>query len=341
MFRTALLLVLLFSPVASGFEVPPFAPNVVDLSGVLTVEEIGQLNATIAKIRQENHVLAAVLIVPTTQPGSIEQAAEEVFRTWQLGSQGTDNGLLILAATGDRRVRIEVGYGLEGAIPDVMANRIIQSTLVPNFKEQRYAAGLVAALERCGALAAQRETFDVEAATTPAAAPPVRPWLRTMVWPALIWIGLIVVVPVALRFAAVQRAVREHHAHPGIWHIINPSGASLFVTLFLLVNPGMFFLIFVHKGWAIFSPLFICFAYVFLCAVNWPYISMLRGRSGSSGFRRQGRRWFAADAFGSGSTGSSHSSSSASSSRSSSSSSGSSSSSRGGSSGGGGASGSW
>lgn len=340
MYRTALLLALLLPAAAFGFDVPAFTPNVVDVSGVLSGNETQELNATIAKIRQESHVLAAVLIVPSIQPDSIEQAAEEVFRTWQLGNQGADNGLLILVAMNDRRMRIEVGYGLEGVIPDVMANRIIQGTLVPNFREQRYAAGLAAALERCGALAAQGQAFDVETATPGIATTQDRPWLRKIVWPVTIWIVLIVVVPLVLRLAAAHRMGRAHDgARPGVWQIINPTGASLFLTLFLLVNPGVFFVIFMHQGWAIFTPLLIGFAYLFLTAVNWPYICILRGRSPvSAGFKLKAGRWMAVDGFGSGS--SSRSGSSGSSSRSSSSGS-SSSSSGGGRSGGGGASGSW
>src|SRR4051812_5809143 len=87
--RLSLVLALGFDCLASfAFDVPEFAPNVVDTAGVMSTAEIAKLNGTIAKLREESHIFAAVLVVPSTQPETIEQAAEESFRQWALGQKG-------------------------------------------------------------------------------------------------------------------------------------------------------------------------------------------------------------------------------------------------------------
>ncbi|KAF1701891.1 hypothetical protein CSC70_14140 [Pseudoxanthomonas kalamensis DSM 18571] len=84
-------------------------------------------------------------MVPTTRPDTIEQYAVRVFEQWKLGRKGVDDGVLLLVAKDDRAVRIETGYGLEGAIPDAVANRVIQEYLVPEFREGDFGGGIEAA----------------------------------------------------------------------------------------------------------------------------------------------------------------------------------------------------
>ena len=81
-------------------------------------------------------------MVPTTQPEDIAQYTTRVFDQWQIGRKGVDDGVLLVVAKDDRRVRIEPGYGLEGAIPDAIANRVIQEYLVPRFRAGDYAGGI-------------------------------------------------------------------------------------------------------------------------------------------------------------------------------------------------------
>src|SRR3546814_6589830 len=78
----------------------------------------------------------------STEPETIEQYSIRVTNAWKLGRKGVDDGILMLVARNDRRVRIEVGYGLEGVVPDAIANRIIDETIVPRFKAGDYAGGL-------------------------------------------------------------------------------------------------------------------------------------------------------------------------------------------------------
>ena len=138
---------LLCSNLADAFEVPSFSPNVVDQTNTLSGSEIQQLNSQIEKIRGESDIFAAIFIVKTLDGDSVDAAAEKTFRVWELGKKGNDNGLLILVALADHRMRVEVGYGLEGLIPDIRAKQIVDSVLAPRFRENRYATGLSEALE--------------------------------------------------------------------------------------------------------------------------------------------------------------------------------------------------
>ena len=90
----------------------------------------------------------AVLLLPTTQPETIEQYAVRVFEQWKLGRKGVDDGVLLVVAKDDRRLRIEVGYGLEGILPDAIAKRIISEDIAPRFKQGDFAGGLRAGVTR-------------------------------------------------------------------------------------------------------------------------------------------------------------------------------------------------
>jgi uncharacterized protein len=89
-----------------------------------------------------------VLVVPTTQPEEIEQYSIRVLDQWRIGRSKVDDGVLVLVAINDRRVRIEVGYGLEGALPDATANRIIQEAIVPSFKRGDFYGGINDGVDR-------------------------------------------------------------------------------------------------------------------------------------------------------------------------------------------------
>lgn len=323
------LMLLLWLPCTSwGFEVPDFTPNVIDTAGVLSSQEISDLNGVIEKLRAESHIFAAVLLVRSTRPDTIEQAATATFDRWKLGQRGVDNGLLFLAAIDDRRVRIEVGYGLEGSIPDIKAKQIIDDAIAPNFRKNAYFNGLSEALSICNDLVLRGDSIRLRSAPWWEKVKP-RQWIM-----GAIWVFLIVGVPIYVRRLAVVRAstyAQELQPTPreaSWWRIGFLSGPAVFLTLFLVVNPG----IFVVMMNPLISPVFLAFAYLFLGAANGGYLAMLRERwrrnfksSRSSGGRGRRRE---PEAFQSGFGGGSSSS-------------GSSSSSGGGSSGGGGASGSW
>ncbi|WP_259168263.1 TPM domain-containing protein [Xanthomonas sp. 4461] len=122
--------------------IPPLRSPVVDVTGTLDAAQIQQLEQQALALQQRKGAQLQILIVPTTQPEAIEQYAQRVFDQWKIGRQGVDDGVLLLVAKDDRRVRIQPGYGLEGAIPDIVANRIIQEYLAPRFREGDYGGGI-------------------------------------------------------------------------------------------------------------------------------------------------------------------------------------------------------
>ncbi|MEO6264400.1 MAG: TPM domain-containing protein [Luteimonas sp.] len=123
-------------------DIPPLDSPVVDSTGTLTPEQKQQLAEQALALQQRKVSQLQVLMVPSTQPETIEQYTERAFEQFKLGRKGVDDGVLLVVAKDDRRVRIEPGYGLEGAIPDAIANRIIQEYLVPKFRAGDYAGGL-------------------------------------------------------------------------------------------------------------------------------------------------------------------------------------------------------
>jgi len=123
--------------------IPVLDSPVVDTTGTLDAAQKQQLEQQSLALQQRKGSQLQVLIVSTTQPETIEQYAQRVFDQWKLGRKGVDDGVLLLVAKDDRRVRIQPGYGLEGAIPDAIANRVIQEYLVPRFRAGDYAGGIV------------------------------------------------------------------------------------------------------------------------------------------------------------------------------------------------------
>jgi uncharacterized protein len=135
------LLWLLSAPVWAELAIPPVA-RVTDHAAVLTPGAIQAMEAELAALEAAKGSQIAVLILPTTQPETIEQYALRVAEAWKLGRKGVDDGVLLLVAKDDRALRIEVGYGLEGAIPDAVAKRVIEEVIVPHFKAGDFQRGI-------------------------------------------------------------------------------------------------------------------------------------------------------------------------------------------------------
>lgn len=147
-----LCLVLWISGARADVAVPPLAARVTDLTATLSASEKAELETTLQGLETRSGAQVAVLLVPTTQPETIEQYSIRVVEAWRLGRQGKDDGVLLLVAKNDRRVRIEVGYGLEGTLPDVIAHRIIDEDILPRFKQGDFAGGITAGVGRIAAL---------------------------------------------------------------------------------------------------------------------------------------------------------------------------------------------
>lgn len=140
---------LLLAPwAAAEVAVPPLTARVTDLTGTLQPSQRAALEQTLQAFEEHKGSQIAVLIVPTTQPETIEQYSLRVAESWKLGRKGVDDGVLLLIAKDDRKLRIEVGYGLEGAIPDAVAKRIISEIISPYFKKGNFYGGISAGVER-------------------------------------------------------------------------------------------------------------------------------------------------------------------------------------------------
>lgn len=128
--------------------VPALQHRVTDLTQTLTAEQQSALETRLADFEQQKGSQIAVLIVPTTAPEAIEQYSIRVVDAWKLGREKQDDGVLLLVAKDDRKIRIEVGYGLEGAIPDIYAKRIISEIMVPSFRQGDFYGGINLAVEQ-------------------------------------------------------------------------------------------------------------------------------------------------------------------------------------------------
>ena len=115
---------------------------VTDMAGILSPEEKQALENKLVTIDDSSSNQIAVVILPTLDGNPIEEYATKLFRTWGIGNKKTRNGVLLLIAIQDKKIRIEVGYGLEGAIPDITANSIIDNDIKPAFRQQAYYQGL-------------------------------------------------------------------------------------------------------------------------------------------------------------------------------------------------------
>ncbi len=121
--------------------IPPVA-RVSDSTGTLNADQKQSLEATVTALEQRKGSQIAVLIVPTTQPEEIEAYSYRVVDSWKLGRKGVDDGVLITVAKNDHKVRIEVGRGLEGAIPDAATARIIREYITPKFRAGDFYGGI-------------------------------------------------------------------------------------------------------------------------------------------------------------------------------------------------------
>jgi uncharacterized protein len=128
--------------------VPTLSGRVVDQTATLSAGDIDTLTQKLKDLERRKGSQVAVLIVPTTQPESIEQFSIRVAEAWKIGRKKIDDGALLVVAKNDRRLRIETGYGLEGALTDITARRIIDEIIVPRFRADDFAGGISAGVDR-------------------------------------------------------------------------------------------------------------------------------------------------------------------------------------------------
>jgi uncharacterized protein len=153
-FRAALLalgavvaLSLAFPPAAIALDVPPLRGRVNDLAGLLPADRKAALEDRLARYEADTSHQIVLLTVPSLEGDPIEDFSIRVAEAWKLGHTGLDDGILVIVVPNDRNARIEVGRGLEGVVPDVIASRILRDRMFPLFREGRAADGIESGLD--------------------------------------------------------------------------------------------------------------------------------------------------------------------------------------------------
>jgi uncharacterized protein len=187
---TALTL-LAFAPAVLAAHIPAPTGYVNDYANLLTAEQAKTLDDQLKQVDEKTGNEIAVAIVNTVGDDTIEEFAVRTFEEWKIGKEDKDNGVLLLVAKDDRRLRIEVGYGLEGTITDAKAGSIIRNQISPRFAEGNYNAGITAGLAQL-----QSEISRDEANISPLPQPAPKGqdeglpfWLLFLAWPLMTYIG--------------------------------------------------------------------------------------------------------------------------------------------------------
>lgn len=131
---------------AGGFVVPVLKARVTDMTGTLSGEEIRSLERQLQVFEESTSTQIVAVVLPTIEDQAIEEVAYKIAKENGIGQKGKNNGILLLVAKADRKIRIEVGYGLEGVFPDILAGRIIRNEIVPHFRTGNYYEGIHAGL---------------------------------------------------------------------------------------------------------------------------------------------------------------------------------------------------
>jgi uncharacterized protein len=148
---------------------PPAQTSINDLANILDAQEESLLNDQLISLKRSSSNEIAVATINSLNGGSLEEVGINTLRSWSIGTAKNNNGILILVVKDDRQMRIEVGYGLEGAIPDAIAGSIVRNDMAPLFKKGDYYHGILRAVESLGKAAAgeynepapQRDTSGV------------------------------------------------------------------------------------------------------------------------------------------------------------------------------------
>lgn len=154
---------LLWASPVSALDVPALTGPVVDVAGVLSRSDQTKISASLLQFQRTYGPQLQVLMVPKLEDETIESYSIKVVDAWKLGTEEQDNGVLLLVATQDRQVRIEVGRGLEGDLPDALAGRIIRAGIIPFFQQDQIGAGVLVGLN----LIAESIGGELEGVPTP------------------------------------------------------------------------------------------------------------------------------------------------------------------------------
>ncbi|MFH6786456.1 TPM domain-containing protein [Methylobacterium sp. MA0201] len=213
---------LLWTGAAAALDLPPLTGRVVDGAGLLRPEERAALSATLKAHEDKTTDQVVVATVPSLQGTSVEDFSNRLFRAWGLGTRAKNNGVLLLVAPTERKVRIEVGYGLEGALTDALTKVIIASAVAPKFKAGDFPGGIRAGVDGIlGILSGDAAEWQRRAE--------VREDSAGGLDPILVVILLVVIGFVLMRLLAGGRGGpgRPHRRPGGGWIVVpGPSGGG-------------------------------------------------------------------------------------------------------------------
>ena len=172
-------------------DYPAHTGKVNDFAGLLTPDQRAQLGADLDQLERDTSAEVAVVTLPSLNGRSVEEYATGLFNTWGIGKADRDNGVLVLVSRGEREMRIEVGYGLEGILPDGLAGEIIRGTFLPKFREGRYADGVLEGTARVVDIVRRHElvTDGQRAAYAAAAAEAGKSWGMAALMALFIGVG--------------------------------------------------------------------------------------------------------------------------------------------------------
>jgi uncharacterized protein len=133
-----------FASASAEVAVPPLKARVTDLTGTLSAQQLQDLESRLAAFERAKGSQIAVLVLPSTQPETIEEYSIRVADAWKIGRARVDDGVILVVAKNDRKLRVEVGRGLEGAIPDAVAKRVVSDVIAPHFRSGDFYGGVAA-----------------------------------------------------------------------------------------------------------------------------------------------------------------------------------------------------
>lgn len=137
----------IFFSLTLALDVPPLRGRINDYAGLIPADRARALEERLARFEAETGHQIAVLTIPSLKGDSLEDFSIRVAEAWKIGKKGFDNGAILLIARDDRKLRIEVGYGLEGVMPDAIASRIIREVITPRFRSGDFAGGIEAGVD--------------------------------------------------------------------------------------------------------------------------------------------------------------------------------------------------
>ncbi len=202
----ALVVLLAAVPALAALTFPTLTGRVVDDANLLSADDKRALDIDLEGLERKTTDQLVVVTLPSLQGTSIEDYGYQLGRAWGIGQQGKNNGVLLIVAPNDRKVRIEVGYGLEGKLTDALTKLIIQNAILPQFRAGDYAAGIKAGVrDVVDVLEGDAEAVETRRQRLPDAKNDIIPFIIMLVWFAIFGLTLWIILRDARPGATGQR----------------------------------------------------------------------------------------------------------------------------------------